>query len=185
MRGQPGAAGPVTTDSWSSTGAGASGAIRRTAPSTSVSSRVSPTTSSSGRVMTTLHRVGHVTQHGRQRAVDVLAHHVHRDQVQFLDHLAVRDGQHSASSQASASGFGPGPVSAHVRMPRLRGGRAAREQVRAAAAGRQQQQHVAGPAVRAHLPGEHLLEAVVVADRGHRRRVRRERDRGQRRAVVA
>jgi hypothetical protein len=34
--------------------------------------------------------------------------------------------------------------------------------------------------VGAHLPGEDLVVAVVVADRGHCRRVRRERDRGQR-----
>ena len=45
-------------------------------------------------------------------------------------------------------------------------------------------EHVALAAERANLPLEHLLEAVVVADRGQRRGVGGERDRGQRRAVV-
>ena len=45
-------------------------------------------------------------------------------------------------------------------------------------------EHVALAAERANLPLEHLLEAVVVADRGQRRGVGGERDGGERRAVV-
>ena len=82
---------------------------------------------------------------------------------------------HSASSAASASGFGAGPVSAHVVRPQLGARRStARDHVRAAPGGRlSATQHVARPAVRAHLPGEHLLGAVVVADRGEARASRR------------
>ena len=45
-------------------------------------------------------------------------------------------------------------------------------------------EHVALAAERANLPLEHLVEAVVVADRGQRRGVGGERDGGERRAVV-
>ena len=65
-----------------------------------------------------------------------------------------------ASGFGGRAGHGPDPDA--ERPGPVRGG----QHVLAAAAGRQQQQRVAGPAVRRHLPGERLGRAEVVADRG-------------------
>ena len=53
-----------------------------------------------------------------------------------------------------------------------------RQNVRRTAGGRQRQQHVAAPAEALDLAREHLLEAVIVGDRGQRRGVGGQRDRG-------
>ena len=80
------------------------------------------------------------------------------------------------------AGWGRGRSAPTRVMPRPRAASAAREQVAARAGGGQQQEHVAGAAVGADLPGEHLLEAVVVADRGERGRVAVQADRAERAA---
>ena len=84
--------------------------------------------------------------------------------------------QRGVAGQADGVGAGPGrafgPVpsgpSSSPRSP-ARGCRL--HEVRTAPARREQHDDVAGPGVRANLPGEHLREAVVVADRAEARRV--------------
>jgi hypothetical protein len=115
----------------------------------------------------------------------VFAQDVHGDQVQLLNDLALRRraAQHLVAGVADRARAGAGHrPRAQAALP---GGLDRGQQVGAAAAGGQHDQHVAGAAVRAHLAGEDLLEAVVVADRGERRGVRRQGDRGQRDPVVA
>jgi len=59
---------------------------------------------------------------------------------------------------------GAGPLIAQVRIPAARAASTAVRTFGAAAARRQRDQDVAGPAVRADLPGEHVRVPVVVAD---------------------
>src|SRR5690606_26480145 len=110
--------------------------------------------------------------------------HVDRDQVQLLHHLRVGRGDRqrlgAGGGQRVRCRAGERPAPHAQRTGRLRGG----EQVGAAPAGGQQQQDVPGTAVGAYLPREHLPVAVVVADRGRRRRLAAQGDRRQRGPVV-
>jgi hypothetical protein len=93
-----------------------------------------------------------------------------------------RDAHRVVAQPGERVGAGPGERP-HLRVAtpgRLRRG----EQVVAAAAGGQQDQHVTGAGVGADLAGEDVPEAVVVADRGHGGRVGVQRDRGQRTAFA-
>jgi hypothetical protein len=80
-------------------------------------------------------------------------------------------GRQSASSQSSASGFGRVAGERPRREAALGRGLDRREDVRAAPRRAQRDEDVAGPAVRANLAGEGLLEAVVVRDRREARGV--------------
>src|SRR6185295_7485668 len=109
--------------------------------------------------------------------------HVDGGEVRLLDGRGVaRDAHRVVAQPGERVGAGPGE------RPHLRvappGGLRRGEQVVAAAAGGQQDQHVAGAGVRADLAGEDVPEAVVVADRGHGGRVGVQRDRGQRTAFA-
>jgi hypothetical protein len=69
----------------------------------------------------------------------------------------------------------------HADLCRGLGGR---DHVPAGAAAGQADQQVAGPAVGPYLPGEDLLDAVVVADGGERGHVAGQRERGERAPFV-
>src|SRR6185312_5489412 len=120
---------------------------------------------------------------GGQRRLDGAAQHVDGGEVGLLHGRGVaRDADRVVAQPGEGVGAGPGERP-HLRAARP-GGLRRGEQVGAAAAGGQQDQHVAGAGVRADLPGVHLPEPVVVADRGERRRVGVQGDRGQRTAFA-
>ena len=82
--------------------------------------------------------------------------------------------------QLSAAPAGKGDDLHADRLRRLDGA----QEIRRVAAGGEQDEHVALPAERLHLPGEDLVEAEIVADAGQRRAVGGEGDGGQRAPVV-
>ena len=90
----------------------------------------------------------------------------------------------AAWSATLASGFGHGPVNAHTRRPRAAPRRAASTTFGLPAAGREQDEDVAGAAVGLDLTREQLLGRVVVRDRRERRGLGGETDRRERRPLV-
>jgi hypothetical protein len=85
---------------------------------------------------------------------------------------------HSAATAPPPAPVSPGRRQAHVARRPQRA-----QHVLRAARGRDRERDVAGPAEPAQLALERGLEAVVVGDRGQRRRVGRQRARGQRVAL--
>ncbi len=114
----PAPPGRSVTDSSSSTGAGASGAIRWTDPSTSRSSSVSPTTTSNG--LSTMVPSG--SPPSTRGSVRSTYSHITCTETRCSSWTTCDsgDGQRSTSSQASPTGEGPGPTIAQVRIPQPR-----------------------------------------------------------------
>ena len=88
------------------------------------------------------------------------------------------------SSHCSDSGFGAGPVRAQVCSAEGDGAFGRCHDVATRARRRHRHQDVAGPAVRLDLSSEHLFRAVIVEDRGERRRLAVQRNRGERASLA-
>ncbi len=105
--------------------------------------------------------------------------------MQLLDDLAVGGGDGQGLVAGVGEGVGGGAGERPAAQPGVAAGVGGGDEVDAGPAGRHEQQDVVGPAVGADLPGEDLVVAVVVADRGERTGLGVQGDGRQRLAVVA
>ena len=117
-------------------------------------------------------------RHAEQLALDKLADRVRRGDVDLLDQRGFLGRRREQRSHSASSAVCPSQVKPTVTRPSSRAALQRRNNVRRTARRRDRHEHVALAAERADLAREHLLEAVVVADRGQRRGVGGERDRG-------
>ena len=127
-------------------------------------------------------RAGHFVHHG---LLDLVADAMRDGEMDLLDDRRVVAGrdQEMIAGRCHCRALGAGEADGDQAV--LARGSQRGEDVRRAAGGRQRQQHVAAAAEALDLAGEHLLEAVVVGDRGQRRGVGRQARSRHRPAVRA